>query len=74
MQTKKNRNVYYAVLNYIDKNGKRQQPWRSTGLTIKGNKKLAEKKAEEIRIAFQEELNKESYCRILSARRFKQII
>lgn len=58
LQTKKDRNVYYAVFNYIDKNGKRHQPWKSTGLKIKGNKKLAEKKAEELRISLQNELNK----------------
>lgn len=67
LQTKKDRNVYYAVLNYIDKSGKRQQPWRSTGLTIKGNKKLAEKKAEEIRQAFQEELNKQDNSKMLDS-------
>ena len=59
LQTKKNRNIYYAVLNYIDKDGKRKQPWRSTGLPIKGNKKKAEKKAEEIRLEFQRKLNQE---------------
>ena len=65
LQTKKDRNVYYAVLNYIDKNGKRQQPWRSTGLTIKGNKRLAEKKAEEIRVEFEKELNNQMQAEML---------
>lgn len=34
---------YYAVLNYTDSLGKRKTKWISTGLTVKGNKKRAEK-------------------------------
>ncbi len=37
-------------------NGKRKQKWKSTGLTIRGNKKLALAKAEEFRKEFEEEL------------------
>ena len=28
---------YYMVLSYTDANGKRKQPWVSTGLPVKGN-------------------------------------
>lgn len=34
---------YYMVLNYMDANGKRRQPWIPTGLPAKGNKRRAEK-------------------------------
>ena len=34
---------YYIVLSYTDSAGKRRQPWIATGLTVKGNKKRAEK-------------------------------
>ena len=34
--------TYYAVINYYE-NGKRKQKWKSTGLTVKGNKTKAEK-------------------------------
>ena len=34
---------YYIVINTQDNNGKRKQKWISTGLTVKGNKKKAEK-------------------------------
>ena len=30
--------IYQAVLEYYDENGKRQQPWRSTGLKERGIK------------------------------------
>ena len=40
--------IYQAVLEYYDENGKRQQPWRSTGLKERGNKKQAMQKDEEI--------------------------
>ena len=36
---------YYIVLSYTDSAGKRRQPWIATGLTVKGNKKRAEKNA-----------------------------
>ena len=41
LQVKKG--YYYAVLTYTTVDGKRKQPWISTGLTEKGNKKKAEK-------------------------------
>ena len=65
VQTKKDRNIYYAVLNYVDEEGKRHLKWKSTGLKIKGNKKSAEKKAEEYRIALQEELNNKDNSKVL---------
>ncbi len=49
--------IYQAVLEYYDGNGKRQQPWRSTGLKERGNKKQAMQKAEEIRANLEKELN-----------------
>lgn len=33
--------IYQAVLEYYDENGKRQQPWRSTGLKERGKKKAS---------------------------------
>lgn len=43
---------YYAVLSYIDEQGKRQRPWISTGLPEKGNKRKAESKLAEIRSSY----------------------
>lgn len=68
VQTKKDRNIYYAVLNYVDKNGKRHLKWKSTGLKIKGNKKLAQKKAEEYRVALQQELNNKNNSKMLDTK------
>ena len=48
---------YHAVVNYKDNNGKRKQKWFSTKLKVRGNKKLAQAKAEEIRQEFENELN-----------------
>ena len=36
------RGYYHIVLSFMDENGKRQTPSKSTGLTVKGNKKRAE--------------------------------
>ncbi|MBO5143432.1 MAG: site-specific integrase [Clostridia bacterium] len=49
--------IYQAVLEYYDEKGKRQQPWRSTGLKERGNKKQAMAKAEEIRANLEKQLN-----------------
>jgi len=49
--------IYQVILEYYDENGKRQQPWRSTGLKERGNKKQAMAKAEEIRANLEKELN-----------------
>ena len=43
---------YYIVLSYTDSAGKRRQPWIATGLTVKGNKKRAEKMLAETRKDF----------------------
>lgn len=34
---------YYAVINIYDINGKRKPKWFATGLSVRGNKKNAEK-------------------------------
>lgn len=36
------RGIYHIVLNYVDENGKRKTPSKTTGLPVKGNKKRAE--------------------------------
>ena len=36
-------NKWYCVVSYRDENNKRKQKWINTGLTIKGNKRAAEK-------------------------------
>ena len=48
--------IYQAVLEYYDENGKRHQPWRSTKLKVRGNKKQALAVAERIRAKLEEEL------------------
>ena len=35
-------NYYHMVISYVDKNGKRKNRWKSTGLKAKGNKKKAQ--------------------------------
>lgn len=51
-------NVYQVVINYKDINGKRNQKWKSTGLSVKGNnKRLANQKMQEILENFKSELN-----------------
>ena len=47
---------YHMVLNYVDEYGKRHTPSKSTGLTVKGNKKRAEKMLSEARAAKEVEL------------------
>ena len=47
---------YHMVLNYVDEYGKRHTPSKSTGLTVKGNKKRAEKMLSEARAAKEAEL------------------
>ena len=44
---------YYMVLNYVDANGKRKQPWIPTGLPAKCNKKRAEQMLMETRQNFK---------------------
>lgn len=52
--------IYQAVLEYYDENCKRHQPWRSTGLKERGNKKQAMAKAEELRAKLEKELQLKS--------------
>ena len=47
---------YHMVLNYVDEYGKRNTPSKSMGLTVKGNKKRAEKMLSEARAAKEAEL------------------
>lgn len=49
---------YYAVLQWKDRNGKKQYQWKATKVKAeKGNKREANRKAEEIRLQFEIELN-----------------
>lgn len=50
---------YYIVLSYIDAEGKRRTPTKSTGLPVKGNKRKAEKMLMEARITMSEELERQ---------------
>ena len=50
--------IYQAVLEYYDENGKRHQPWRSTKLKVRGNKKQALAVAEKIRAKLEKELQR----------------
>ena len=59
---------YHMVLNYVDEYGKRHTPSKSTGLTVKGNKKRAEKMLSEARAAKEAEL--EAQAKPLRARSF----
>lgn len=58
LQIKKD--YYYIVLNYVDSDGKRKQPWIPTGLPVKGNKKRAEKMLSETRLNFVPPVSKKS--------------
>ena len=51
---------YHMVLNYVDEYGKRHTPSKSTGLTVKGNKKRAEKMLSEARAEKEAELEASS--------------
>ena len=48
--------VYYIVLSYTDENGRRQTPTRSTGLSVKGNKKRAEEMLHKAQAELEETL------------------
>ena len=50
LQEKKGK--YYIVLSFKDENGKRKTQWKSTGLTVKGNKKKAEEMLQTARQGF----------------------
>jgi integrase len=51
---------YYIVLSYLDCEGKRRTPTKSTGLSVKGNKRKAEKMLVDARIAMTEELEQQA--------------
>ena len=53
----KKKNIYYAVLYYKDEFNNIQRKWISTKLKVKNNKKLAERKVEEIRYEYEKTLN-----------------
>lgn len=50
----KKKGIFYAVLNLYDDYGKRKLKWISTGYTIKGNKKKAEEKLEQLKIEYEQ--------------------
>ena len=51
-------NIYQAVINYKDDNNKRKQKWVSTGIkVVRGNKRIAMQKAEELREKFEKSFN-----------------
>lgn len=58
LQQKKN--IYYAVLYYKDEFNNIQRKWISTKLKVKNNKKLAERKVEEIRHEYEKTLNEKA--------------
>ena len=58
--------IYQAVLSF-KQNNKWKTKWVSTKVpAVKGNKKLANAKLEEIRLKFQEEINSESIERAVT--------
>ena len=54
---------YHIVLSYIDENGKRQTPSRSTKLPVKGNKKRAEAMLVQAREEMEEKLKYRVRCK-----------
>lgn len=57
---------FYAVLQWKDRNGKKQYKWISTKLKEKGNKNNAKRIAEEIRRQFEIELNAPPILKVLA--------
>ena len=53
------RGYYHIVLSFVDENGNRRTPSKSTGLTVKGNKKRAEIMLQ----AAREEMDTQQKCR-----------
>ena len=54
---------YHIVLSYIDENGKRQTPSRSTKLPVRGNKKRAEAMLMQAREEMEEQLKYRVQCK-----------
>jgi integrase len=53
--TKAGKDYYYAVLCSYDEDGNKKLTWKATGLTVKGNKKRAEQRLEEILAEYNQE-------------------
>ena len=53
---------YYAVLSYLDINGKRHRPWIATGLPEKGNKRKAEAELARIRSTYEPPVVVQDLC------------
>ena len=51
----KKKGLYYAVLNIYDDYGNRKPKWIPTGYKIKGNKKKAEEKLEQLKIEYDKQ-------------------
>ena len=49
----KKKGLYYAVLNLYDEYSKRKPKWIPTGYKIKGNKKKAKEKLEQLKIEYE---------------------
>ncbi len=68
------RGIYQAVMQYKDKNGIKKYKWISTGIKIiKGQKKelkkLADEKAEQLRLEFEQQLNQSNCSNNIEDRR-----
>lgn len=68
------RGIYQAVMQYKDKNGIKKYKWSSTGIKmIKGQKKelkkLADEKAEQLRLEFKQQLNQSNCSNNIEDRR-----
>jgi len=57
------RGYFHIVLSFVDENGKRQTPSKSTGLTVKGNKKRAEAMLQTAREEMDAQLKRRSELR-----------
>lgn len=59
---------YHIVLNYVDENGKRHTPSKTTGLPIKGNKKRANELLQRAIFEKEEELRLQSLAKSTAAK------
>lgn len=59
---------YHIVLNYVDENGKRHTPSKTTGLPIKGNKKRANELFQRAIFEKEEELRLQSLAKSTAAK------
>ena len=65
---------YYIVLSFVDSQGKRRTPTKSTGLSVKGNKRKAEKMLMDARMAMAEELEREAEEKALAEQKLREDI